>query len=174
MAAFSSAGQVRRQPAPVNTSMRRARSDTCISSEIDIGRSSKPAPNIIPFTPGAGRCSPDDAYGPGALDQGPPRPAVPRLGDPFLAHRIARGALARNQTEITDQLAWGLEPAQVADLYQEGHRADQVHAPQRLQRLHGRRQRPTRNKPRRWRPRSAPASLGRVGWRAPAPARRSG
>src|SRR5437660_1721116 len=33
-----------------------------ISTEIDIGRSPKPAPNIIPFTPGAGRCSPDDAY----------------------------------------------------------------------------------------------------------------
>src|SRR3954470_9681530 len=65
MAAFSSAGQVRRRPAPVNTSTRRARSDTCISSEIDICRSSKPAPNIIPFTPGAGRCSPDDAYGSG-------------------------------------------------------------------------------------------------------------
>src|SRR3954463_2724355 len=62
MAAFSSAAQLRRRPAPVNTSTRRARSDTCISSEIDIGRSSKPAPNIIPFTPGAGRCSPDDAY----------------------------------------------------------------------------------------------------------------
>src|SRR4051794_27728158 len=42
--------------------MRRARSGTCISSDIDIARSSKPAPNIIPFTPGAGRCSPDDAY----------------------------------------------------------------------------------------------------------------
>src|SRR3954452_18351308 len=62
MAASSSAAQLRRRPAPVNTSTRRARSDTCISSEIDIGRSSKPAPNIIPFTPGAGRCSPDDAY----------------------------------------------------------------------------------------------------------------
>src|SRR3954454_10851663 len=62
MAAFSSAAQLRRRPAPVNTSTRRARSDTCISSEIDICRSSKPAPNIIPFTPGAGRCSPDDAY----------------------------------------------------------------------------------------------------------------
>src|SRR3954453_16365967 len=62
MAAFSSAAQLRRRPAPVNTSTRRARSDTCISSEIDIGRSSKPAPNIIPFTPGAGRCSQDDAY----------------------------------------------------------------------------------------------------------------
>src|SRR4051795_9534861 len=63
MAAFSSAGQVRRRPSPVNTSRRRARSGIGISSEIDIGRSSKPAPNIIPFTPGAGRCSPDDAYG---------------------------------------------------------------------------------------------------------------
>src|SRR3954451_9793339 len=46
MAAFSSAGQVRRRPAPVNTSRRRARSGTCISSEIDIARSSKPAPNV--------------------------------------------------------------------------------------------------------------------------------
>src|SRR3954465_12926740 len=64
MAAFSSAGQVRRRPAPVNTSRRRARSGIGISSEIDIGRSSKPAPNIIPFTPGAGRGSPDDAYAP--------------------------------------------------------------------------------------------------------------
>src|SRR3954451_6130957 len=62
MAAFSSAGQVRRRPTPVNTSRRRARSGIGISSDIDIGRSSKPAPNIIPFTPGAGRCSPDDAY----------------------------------------------------------------------------------------------------------------
>src|SRR5687768_1079561 len=48
MAAFSSAGQLRRRPAPVNTSMRRSRSDTCISSEIDICRSSKPAPNVTP------------------------------------------------------------------------------------------------------------------------------
>src|SRR4051812_47844278 len=62
MAAFSSAGQVRRRPTPVNASRRRTRSGIGISSEIDIGRSSKPAPNIIPFTPGAGRCSPDDAY----------------------------------------------------------------------------------------------------------------
>src|SRR5215212_1575119 len=48
MAAFSSAGQLRRRPAPVNTSMRRARSGLCISSEIDMCRSSKPAPNVTP------------------------------------------------------------------------------------------------------------------------------
>src|SRR3954454_5865813 len=48
MAAFSSAGQVRRRPAPVNTSMRRARSDPGISSDIDMCRSSKPAPNVTP------------------------------------------------------------------------------------------------------------------------------
>src|SRR5215204_6496603 len=48
MAAFSSAGQVRRRPAPVNTSKRRARSGLCISSDIDMCRSSKPAPNVIP------------------------------------------------------------------------------------------------------------------------------
>src|SRR3954447_20920553 len=47
MAAFSSAGQLRRRPAPVNTSRRRARSGLCVSSEIDICRSSQPAPNII-------------------------------------------------------------------------------------------------------------------------------
>src|SRR5215207_9406568 len=48
MAAFSSAGQVRRRPAPVNTSRRRARSGLCISSEIDMCRSSQPAPNVTP------------------------------------------------------------------------------------------------------------------------------
>src|SRR3954462_9729025 len=48
MAAFSSAGQVRRRPAPVNTSMRRARSGIGVSSEIDMGRSSKSAPNFTP------------------------------------------------------------------------------------------------------------------------------
>ena len=36
MAAFSSAGQVRRRPAPVNTSMRRARSRIGVSSQIDV------------------------------------------------------------------------------------------------------------------------------------------
>src|SRR3954451_13778889 len=48
MAAFSSAGQVRRRPAPVNTSMRRARSRIGVSSEIDMCRSSEPAPNFTP------------------------------------------------------------------------------------------------------------------------------
>src|SRR3954466_6724218 len=48
MAAFSSAGQGRRRPAPVNTSMRRARSGIGVSSEIDMCRSSKPAPNVTP------------------------------------------------------------------------------------------------------------------------------
>src|SRR3954451_9080748 len=48
MAAFSSAGQVRRRPAPVNTSMRRARSGIGVSSEIDMCRSSKSAPNFTP------------------------------------------------------------------------------------------------------------------------------
>src|SRR3954467_7563033 len=48
MAAFSSAGQLRRRPAPVNTSMRRARSGIGVSSDIDMCRSSKPAPNVTP------------------------------------------------------------------------------------------------------------------------------
>src|SRR3954452_3591880 len=48
MAAFSSAGQLRRRPTPVNTSRRRARSGIGVSSEIDMGRSPKPAPNVIP------------------------------------------------------------------------------------------------------------------------------
>src|SRR3954451_5523802 len=48
MAAFSSAGQVRRRPVPVNTSRRRARSGIGVSSDIDMGRSSKPAPNFTP------------------------------------------------------------------------------------------------------------------------------
>src|SRR6476661_564814 len=48
MAAFSSPGQLRRRPAPVNTSMRRARSGIGVSSDIDICRSSKPAPNVTP------------------------------------------------------------------------------------------------------------------------------
>src|SRR3982751_6183531 len=60
MAAFSSAGQVRRRPAPVNTSRRRARSGLCISSEIDICRSSQPAPNIILYARRR-KVHPDDA-----------------------------------------------------------------------------------------------------------------
>src|SRR3954447_25620012 len=48
MAAFSSADQLGRRPAPVNTSMRRARSGLGVSSEIDMGRSSKSAPNVTP------------------------------------------------------------------------------------------------------------------------------
>src|SRR3954466_11565075 len=48
MAAFSSADQLRRRPAPVNTSMRRARSGIAVSSEIDVCRSSKSAPNFTP------------------------------------------------------------------------------------------------------------------------------
>src|SRR4051794_1382340 len=48
MAAFSSADQLGRRPAPVNTSRRRARSGLGVSSEIDMGRSSKPAPNVTP------------------------------------------------------------------------------------------------------------------------------
>src|SRR3954451_13071171 len=48
MAAFSSAGQLRRRPAPVNTSMRRAHSGIGVSSDIDMCRSSKPAPNVTP------------------------------------------------------------------------------------------------------------------------------
>ena len=48
MAAFSSAGQLRRRPAPVNTSMRRARSRIGVSSEIDMCRSSQSAPNFTP------------------------------------------------------------------------------------------------------------------------------
>src|SRR3954462_13401211 len=64
MAAFSSAGQLRRRPAPVNTSRRRARSGLCISSEIDICRSSQPAPNIILYARRR-KVHPDDAN-PGA------------------------------------------------------------------------------------------------------------
>src|SRR3954453_8289435 len=60
MAAFSSAGKVRRRPAPVNTSRRRARSGLCISSEIDICRSSQPAPNIILYARRR-KVHPDDA-----------------------------------------------------------------------------------------------------------------
>src|SRR3954469_23241109 len=48
MAAFSSAGQLRRRSVPVNISMRRARSGIGVSSDIDMGRSSKPAPNFTP------------------------------------------------------------------------------------------------------------------------------
>src|SRR3954447_20709457 len=48
MAAFSSAGQVRRRPAPVKTSTRRARSGIGVSSEINMCRSSQPAPNVTP------------------------------------------------------------------------------------------------------------------------------
>jgi len=42
-------------------SRRRARADIGFNSEIDIGRSSQPAPNITPHA-GAGRGSPDHAY----------------------------------------------------------------------------------------------------------------
>src|SRR3954453_15517145 len=48
MAAFSSADQLGRRPAPVDTSMRRARSRIGVSSEIDMCRSSKSAPNFTP------------------------------------------------------------------------------------------------------------------------------
>ena len=48
MAAFSSAGQVRRRPVPVNTSRRRARAGIGVSSEIDMYRSPKPAPIFTP------------------------------------------------------------------------------------------------------------------------------
>src|SRR4051794_26023475 len=60
MAAFSSAGQLRRRPAPVNTSMRRARSGIGVSSEIDMCRSSKSAPNIILYARRR-KVHPDDA-----------------------------------------------------------------------------------------------------------------
>src|ERR1051325_9665541 len=39
IAAFSAADQLRRRPAPVNTSIRRTGSDMCICSEIDMCRS---------------------------------------------------------------------------------------------------------------------------------------
>src|SRR3954470_10140291 len=108
MAAFSSAAQLRRRPAPVNTSTRRARSDTCISSEIDIGRSSKPAPNIIPFTPGAGRCSPDDAYGGDVRNVGEPH-RVTTLG-----HKAATQPIGGDGQIVAAVRGFGLTPPATA------------------------------------------------------------
>ena len=45
MVAFSAADQLRRQPAPVNSSMRRAGSGMAIRSEIDMCRSPTPGPD---------------------------------------------------------------------------------------------------------------------------------
>src|SRR3954470_2603018 len=108
MAALSSAGQVRRRPAPVNTSMRRARSGICISSDIDIGRSSKSAPNIIPFTPGAGRCSPDDAYFGPALQLF--NKGVQDHGSPPVRRRICRPQAQRAENAKTLRQAPSAKP----------------------------------------------------------------
>src|SRR5215467_2111329 len=63
IAAFSSADQLRRRPAPVNTSMRRTGSGICLCSEIDMCRSLHRLRDS-PFCRHANRWCPNTAYGP--------------------------------------------------------------------------------------------------------------
>src|SRR5262249_267540 len=62
IAAFSSADQLRRRPAPVNTSMRRTGSGICLCSEIDMCRSLHRLRDS-PFCRHANRWCPNTAYG---------------------------------------------------------------------------------------------------------------
>src|SRR4051812_2584146 len=61
IAAFSAADQLRRRPAPVNTSMRRTGSGICLCSEIDMCRSPHPLRQST-FQPQAERCPGNTAY----------------------------------------------------------------------------------------------------------------
>src|SRR3981081_3165263 len=61
--AFSSPDQLRRRPAPVNTSMRRTGSGICLCSEIDMCRSPYPL-RQLPFRRHTERRSADTAYSP--------------------------------------------------------------------------------------------------------------
>src|SRR5262245_56524371 len=61
IAAFSAADQLRRRPAPVNTSMRRTGSGICLCSEIDMCRSLHRLRDS-PFCRHANRWCPNTAY----------------------------------------------------------------------------------------------------------------
>src|SRR6266513_2733582 len=61
IAAFSAADQLRRRPAPVNTSIRRTGSGICLCSEIDMCRSPHPL-RQSPFRRQTERWRPDTAY----------------------------------------------------------------------------------------------------------------
>src|SRR5438045_5861037 len=61
IATFSAADQLRRRPAPVNTSIRRTGSGICLCSEIDMCRSPHPL-RQSPFRRQTERCSADTAY----------------------------------------------------------------------------------------------------------------
>src|SRR5947209_7071128 len=76
---------------------------------------------------------------PGRLDHDPPDVAVARAGDPPLATAAAAGVLRRDQPHERHQLAGTREPPEVADLGDQGHGADHVNTPQRLERLDQRR-----------------------------------
>src|SRR5579862_3350335 len=61
IAAFSDADQLRRRPAPVNTSMRRTGSGICLCSEIDMCRSPHRL-RTSPLRPHDERCPRNTAY----------------------------------------------------------------------------------------------------------------
>src|SRR5207253_1983515 len=70
---------------------------------------------------------------PGRLDQQPPDVAVADLRDRALSALLARGMLARHETDEGHELLGGAEAAEVADLTDERERGQRVNAAQTAQ-----------------------------------------
>src|SRR5215470_13578752 len=118
IAAFSSADQLRRRPAPVNTSMRRTGSGICLCSEIDMCRSLHRLRDS-PFCRHANRWCPNTAYDVSIVE------ARGRVGgrvitfDNFIPGRYVEGGgefIGRNQpTWMAYAQKFGLEFLDVTD-----------------------------------------------------------